>query len=39
MKKKKVIDNDISYLELIKGGKEREVHYGVLEAEEVIKDE
>jgi integrase len=37
MKKKKVIDNDISYLELIKGGKEREVHYGVLEVEEVIR--
>jgi integrase len=37
MKKKKVIDNDISYLELIKGEKERDVHYGVLEADEVLQ--
>jgi integrase len=36
MKKKKVIDTDISYLELIKGEKERKVHYGVLEPEEVL---
>jgi integrase len=37
MKKKKVIDTDISYLELIKGEKERDVHYGVFTYDEVMK--
>jgi integrase len=38
LKKKKVLgDLDISYLELIKGEKERKNHYGVLEPEEVLQ--
>lgn len=36
MKRKKVIATDISYLELIKGEKERKVHYGVLSPEETL---
>jgi integrase len=37
LKKKKVIDVDISYLELIKGEKERDNHYGVLETWETLE--
>lgn len=37
MKKKKIIDIDISYLELIKGKTERKVHYGALEVHEVMQ--
>jgi integrase len=37
MKKKKVIDIDISYLELMKGEKGRKNSYGVLEPDEVMK--
>jgi integrase len=38
MKKKKVLgDLDISYLQLMKGEKERKNHYGALEPDEVIK--
>jgi integrase len=36
LKKKKVIDIDISYLELIKGEKERKNSYGALEPDEVM---
>lgn len=37
LKRKKFIDTDISYLELINGEKERRNSYGVLEPEEVLK--
>jgi integrase len=36
LKRKKYIEIDISYLDLIKGNKERKNHYGVLESDEVL---